>query len=267
MLSLAAALVSAPPAVLDWTTLSAGVEYRTFEFAPGAAQGDGLLHVVRVDPKRALIQIFTQTQAGRRGGANPTAAEWREKTKMVAVINAGMFATDHRTHTGYLRVGEHINSGRWVDKYRSILLVGPSAPDVPYFTIVDAEPGQSASAFADYTIVSQNLRLIRGPGRNAWARSERRWSEAALALDESGRVLLLFSRSPLSMHDFNRRVLALPLKVTRAMHLEGGPEASLSFSGAGVARDLAGSYETGFNENDDNEAQWGLPNVLGVKSK
>lgn len=48
------------------------------------------------------------------------------------------------------------------------------------------------------------------------------------------------------------------------MHLEGGPEASLSLRAPGLHVDLAESYETGFMENDDNESQWPIPNVLGV---
>ena len=31
-----------------------------------------------------------------------------------------------------------------------------------------------------------------------------------------------------------------------------------------VDMDLNGSYETGFNENDDEKTQWPIPNVLGV---
>lgn len=48
------------------------------------------------------------------------------------------------------------------------------------------------------------------------------------------------------------------------MHVEGGPEASLSIHTGGVDLDLCGSYETGFNENDSNTHQWAIPNVLGV---
>ncbi|MFL6246152.1 MAG: hypothetical protein ACJ74H_09015 [Thermoanaerobaculia bacterium] len=64
------------------------------------------------------------------------------------------------------------------------------------------------------------------------------------------------------MHDFNRRLLALPLDIRQAMHLEGGPEASLSIHVPGI--DLCGSYETGFLEDESNREQWPLPNVLGV---
>ena len=64
--------------------------------------------------------------------------------------------------------------------------------------------------------------------------------------------------------EFNEKLLALGLGITRAMHVEGGPEASLTIRSAKVNLDLCGSYETGFNENDNNKQQWPIPNVIGV---
>jgi hypothetical protein len=68
------------------------------------------------------------------------------------------------------------------------------------------------------------------------------------------------------MCELSRRLLALPLGLVRAMHVEGGPEASLSVHGMGIDLSLSGSYETGFNENDQNQLQWPIPNVLGVEA-
>ena len=66
------------------------------------------------------------------------------------------------------------------------------------------------------------------------------------------------------MRDFNALLLQLPLDIAGAMHVEGGPEASLSVHGGGINLDLMGSYETGFFESDDNHRQWPIPNVIGV---
>jgi hypothetical protein len=71
----------------------------------------------------------------------------------------------------------------------------------------------------------------------------------------------------MAMHHFNAFILGLPLGIVRAMHVEGGPEASLSIRAPGLSLDLSGSYETGFNENDDNSGQWPIPNVIGVVAK
>ena len=101
-------------------------------------------------------------------------------------------------------------------------------------------------------------------GHNVWSQQPRLWSIAALAQDEAGRILFLHARSPLSVHDFIAAVQALPLSLTRAMYLEGGPEATLYVNAGGVEIERFGSYETGFNENDDNSSAWPLPNVIGV---
>ena len=66
------------------------------------------------------------------------------------------------------------------------------------------------------------------------------------------------------MHDFNAAVLSMPLGVVKAMHVEGGPEASLSIHAGGVDLDLMGSYETGFTEHDDVAEPWQIPIVTGV---
>lgn len=66
------------------------------------------------------------------------------------------------------------------------------------------------------------------------------------------------------MQELNDTLLALPLGITSAMHVEGGPKASLSIHAGGVDLDLNGSYETGFNENEDEKAQWPIPNLLAV---
>jgi len=138
---------------------------------------------------------------------------------------------------------------------------------VPAAVMVDLDAPGAEAGLAAYGTVVQNLRLIRAPGRGVWGKQERRWSEAAVAADKSGRILFIFSRRPYAMQELNDKLLALPLGITAAMHVEGGPEASLSIHAGGVDLDLNGSFETGFNENDDERAQWPIPNLLAVPRK
>jgi hypothetical protein len=245
-----------------WRSLGRGVEYVAIPLSPKPAIGDGLLQVVRIDPSLATLRARVAAQLD---GRPRTAREWCDDPRVVAVINAGMYDRDFSTHIGFLRVGNRIGSARWARKYGSILLLGPRHPNLPAATIRDAPPDGRAADFDAYDTVIQNLRLIRDPAINVWAQSARRWSEAAIALDRNGRILFLFCRSPFTMHDFNALVTRLPLGVIRAMHVEGGPEASLSVRGPGMTLDLAGSYETGFNTGDDNMKQWPLPNVVAVE--
>jgi hypothetical protein len=240
-----------------WRAVIPGVESGVFDSA-----ASGGLHVVRVDPRRARLRAVMASAHGRKAR---TAGAWCDSEHLAAAINLGMFLDDGLANVGYARDGGHINHPRWVKSYHSALVIGPRKAGLPAAAIVDVDSAEDRLRLDDYETVVQNLRLIRAPGRGAWGSQSRRWSEAAIAMDRAGRILFVHSRAPHSMAEFNRLLLALPLDVVTAMHVEGGPEASLSVRGP-LHVDLNGSFETGFNENDAVSEQWPIPNVLGVEA-
>jgi hypothetical protein len=254
LLLLLLALPTGPEAV-TWRTLQPGVELA--EVGPEATR----LYLVRIDPARATLEVV---MASATDGRTRTAGEWCRTHKLAVAINMGMYRDDKRTNAGHAHAPGHVNNARWNPKYNSALAFGAHA-GAPAAALLDLDSPGAREKLADYPTVVQNLRLIRAPGRGVWSQQERRWSEAAVAVDRDGRVVFAFSRSPHSMYAFNQRLLALPLGISAAMHVEGGPEASLSIHTGGVDLDLNGSYETGFNENDDEHAQWPIPNVLAVR--
>lgn len=242
-----------------WRTLQPGVELASIPAGTMPSGKAGRLYVVRVDAERAKIGVGLASE----GSAARTAGEWCRASRFAVAINLGMFQTDRRSNVGYLRHGRHVNNPRW-NSYRSAVAINPSKKSLPRTLWVDLESSKPDPRFADYDIVVQNLRLITKDRKNVWSRNDRRWSEAALAIDSRGRLLFLFSRAPYSMRDFNAFLLRLPLDIAGAMHLEGGPEASLSIHVPGLDLDLSGSYGTGFLRDDSNQRQWPIPNVLGV---
>jgi hypothetical protein len=250
---------------LAWRALQPGVEYAVA--APGRPAGDlagadARLHIVRIDPGRAQLRAVMASAAD---GQPRTAAEWCRQHRLAVAINLGMYREDGLTNVGHAHTARHVNNARWLTKYRAVLAFDPLGAGLAPARLLDLDDPAAPDALRGYLTAVQNLRLIRAPRRNVWAARGRRWSEAAVGIDDEGRVLFLFSRLPYEMNEFNRRVLALPLDLQAAMHVEGGPEASLSIHAAGVDLDLNGSYETGFNENDDERRQWPIPNVLGVR--
>ena len=247
---------AAPPA---WKAVQRGVEYAALD--AGATPADGRIHVVRIDPKQASL-VAVMASAGDRKPR--TAAAWCRERKLAVAINLGMYRDDGLTNVGHAHAPGHVNNAHWSEKYKSALAFGPNRPGLPTAEMVDLDTSGSEAALAAYGTVVQNLRLIRGPGRNVWGKQQRRWSEATVAADKTGHILFIFSRRPYAMNDWNDKLLALPLGITAAMHVEGGPEASLSIHAGGVDLDLNGSYETGFNENDGENAQWPIPNLLAV---
>lgn len=237
-----------------------GVEYGALEVAK-----DDVFHVVRIDPKRApLVAAMASATADRQPR---TTQRWCDERKLIAGINLGMYLDDHRSNVGYAVVRGHANQKRWHPDYKSVLVWDPKKKGLPAATLIDLDSPRARERIADYQSAVQNLRLIKSPGINVWADQPRAWSESAIALDGAGRILFVFARRGHKMIDFNRLLLALPLDVgiTAAMHVEGGPEASLCVRGQ-PPLDLFGSYETGFWPRDDNAQQWQIPNVIGVEA-
>ncbi len=253
-LALLAAIATAPPAAAHERTpafrvIAPGVELAVVDIGAGE-----MLHAVRIDPAVAHV---VAAAAAAEDGRSRTAGQWAKDKHLSVVINAGMFALeDMSSHEGYFRAGGRVLQPAWKRAYKSVLAVDDKSATM-------ADCGARCPSFDGAPVVVQNLRLI-GAGKGVWSENGRKWSEAAVAVDGEGRVLFLFSRAPFSMAQWNARVLASGLGVVRAMHMEGGPEASLSIHVPGVDLDLCGSYETGFRESDDNRAQWPIPNVLGV---
>jgi len=254
-------------AVSDWKTIAPGMDYKYITTKTPSPVGDSSIFILRMDPNLWRLEPVGISQTGESAGH--TARDWSQGHKYSAAINAGMFATDYKTHLGYMRSASHTNNGH-SNAYQSVAAFEPrDSQSLPLFHIFDLDaPGvHFQDILKDYTSVLQNLRLVKRSGLNQWSQQERKWSEAALGEDDAGRILFIYSRSPFSMHDLNDELLAPGIGLVAAQHLEGGPEAQLYIHVGALELELCGSYETSFKENDSNSVAWPVPNILGVRPR
>lgn len=254
--------VSAVSADGIFKSVSKGVEYGIF--SPRAVgYPEPKIHIVRIDPGQAKLGLLL---ASEEKIENKTVSDWCKDYRMITAINAGMYLKDYKTNVGYLRKGSYIQNKRWNKKYLSVLAFNPKMPGIEPAVLVDVDtqdPGRILDKLSRYDAVVQNLRLVKGNGINVWGKSEKKWSESAIGFDRQGRVLFIFCRYPLDMWQFNENIKSLGLGITRMMHLEGGPIASLSIRSKNLKLDLAGSYESNSNSSG-NDSQYPIPNVIGV---
>lgn len=251
----------------EWHSLSPGLDLKVLPLKVSASPDDASITVLRIDPKLWELLLVGTSLSGEHHGH--TAKEWCKRDTFTAAINAGMFGADQKTHLGYARLREHVYNSR-INAYQSVAAFDPRDPQVhPHFHIFDLDaPGvRFENIQRDYASVVQNLRLVKRPGQNQWGQQARRWSEAALGEDDLGRILFVFARSPLSMHDLNRELLSGGIGLVAAQHLEGGPEAQLYLHVGGTELEKFGSFETSFKEDDKNPVAWPIPNVLGIRPR
>lgn len=253
-------------AFASWQDLAPGMELGRFRVSHPNVPGESQITILRVDPHRWDLIFVGISQTGATSGL--TAKQWSKKHNLVAAINAGMFATDYKTHVGYLRFRGHENNKN-INRYQSVAAFDPRRDQLPRFRMFDLDaPGVSMTTILqDYSSAIQNLRLIKRPGENRWSQQKKKWSEAALGEDRGGRILFIFSRSPFSMHDLNNRLLSLDIGLVAAQHLEGGPEAQIWVGIGELELEMSGSYETSFNENDEIRFAWPVPNILGIRPR
>lgn len=204
--------------------LAPGLELLRFDVEARAPRADGGLHVLRIDPELWDLGVLTADRHG--DGRKRTLAAWGREFGLAAAVNAGMYQADNSSHVGFSQVDGRVANPS-ANHYLSAFVCDPvDTVDAP-FAIVDLDETPLDVLRLRYRTVVQNLRLIKHPGRNRWSPGRDRWREASLAEDHQGRALLIFCERPMAMHDFNEMLLALPLGVAAAQHLEGSAAAGL----------------------------------------
>jgi hypothetical protein len=252
---------SKPPAA-SWQILEAGLELGTFQAPRASIAGDFVIRVLRIDPERLKLRLLNASAPGQ---SEPlTAKEWCSRNGLVAAINASMYRGDQKTGLSLMKTGTHTNNPV-LSKDKAVLAFDRLVPDIPAVKIIDRECEDFETWKNRYGTLIQSIRMISCRGGNVWSRQPRIWSTAAIGIDKQGKALFIHVRSPYSTHDFINMLLELPIGLAWAMYVEGGPEAQLYVRGPGQEYEFLGSYETGFfNENDQNDRAWPIPNVVGI---
>ncbi len=245
----------------SWITIDDGMSYAKFRVPTVSFSSDSTITVIRIDPKQYALKLFTVSELG---GENRTVRDWAKEQGVIAAINAGMYLTDYSTSCGYMKNHTHFNNRRINKTYHSFAAFDPVKRGNAPFRIFDDDAVPVDSIVNGYSTVIQNLRLVKRPGINQWKQQEKNWNEAALGEDRAGNILFIFSRIPMTMHDFNNLVLSLPIGLQCAQHLEGGPPASLYLHLNGVEIARTGMYGADCSSENSDSLFNPLPNVIGV---
>lgn len=262
--ALAAAITAAPaPAVEQkdvaspWQALEPGLEYALFD-GPAADVGDRKIAVLRIDPARFELRLLNASAPNE--GELRTARAWAYRAGASAAINASMFQEDFRSSVSLMRTRDHVNQRR-LSKDKAVLAFDPLVSGVPPVRIVDRDCEDFGQAERRYGSLVQSIRMISCDRRNVWAPSDRRFSTAAIGTDARGRVLFIHARSPWPVYELVKALLSLPIDVTQAMYVEGGPEAQLFARSGKHEIERVGGFE-GAARTAENPRAWPVPNVV-----
>jgi len=246
-----------------WRMIDEGLFIGEFDAPQRSEIGDSKVTIVKIDPKHYSFKLLCASEHSNIGR---TAKEWGKKYHLISAVNAGMFQADGITNVGYMKNFNHVNNPK-LNNHNAVLAFNPNDPTVPDIQIIDRRCQDFGELRHKYRTLVQNIRMISCQQKNVWSKQDKMWSMVILGIDKRGKVLFMFTRSSYSVHDFIHILLSLPISIYNAMYLEGGPEATLYFSANDIEFERFGSYETGFNEDDNNDRAWRIPNVIGIVKK
>ncbi len=268
LILISAAALEAPAGDMDrntgWRRLDEGIELGIF-FSPQPTEvGDSLIRVLRINPNFYRLRLFNVSAI--QNGNPLTPKQWSRQNGLTAVINASMYQADYKTSVSLMRTKGHINNPR-LSKDMTVLAFDRQANSVPHVKLIDRQCENFEFWKKKYATLIQSIRMISCTGKNVWKQQPRRWSTSAIGLDRQNNILFIHVRSLYSTHDLINALKKLPLKISRAMYTEGGPQAQLYINSQNKEYEFVGSYEVGSNDANKGSIAWPLPNVVGVSKR
>lgn len=246
-----------------WRELDEGLYTADFDAPHKSEAGDSKITAVKIDPTFYAFQLLCASELGRQ---RLKVKDWCEKYSLIAAVNAGMFQQDGFRSVGYMKNHDRTINSR-VSRENTILAFNRSEPDLPEIQIIDRECQDFENLKRYYATMVQSIRMISCDQENVWSQQPGKWSTVAIAEDQSGKILLLFTRTPSTVHDFIENLLALPLDIRTAMYLEGGPQASLYLSTPKGHIERYGMWEGAIEDSGSFQFALPIPNVIGITKK
>ena len=264
-LGLVAFALSAQPEARAQPATDAGlrVERVRLPRAPRVEVGNRTLTVVRVDLRRYRIAVLSAVRDGRPRPLD----EWVRDFDLTGGINAGMFLPNRRP-VGTLVDRGQVLSDRNPGRFNGTVGWGPRGHGTRIGVGGAGCPIGRDGVLERFSSAVQGFRMMidcRGRAR-PWP-TRRIYSAAAFGADAQGRAVFVHTRTPYRMDVLNRMMVELDLGIRGLVYMEGGPEASLVVRAPGRDVTEIGSWEDGFNPNDDNRQLWDIPSVIGFRPR
>lgn len=249
------------PQQKPWVQLEPGLEFGAFISPEKSPVGDNLIRILKIDPKRFQFRLLNASASP--GGKRLSAKQWVRQNGMVAAINASMYQADKLTSVSLMKTFGHVNNS-WYSKDRALLVFDSKKRSLPHAQILDRDCQSVDQLRKLYHTLIQSIRMISCNGKNVWEQQDKKWSTAAIGMNQKGNILFIHVRSPFSTHDLIDNLLKLPIHLKRAMYVEGGSEAQMFVHSGKNELEFVGSYSTGTSETDANSLAWPIPNVVGI---
>jgi len=223
--------------------------------------GDPFVAALRIDPSRYRFQVYHFTQLDT---APLTIEEWRNRTRALAVFNAGQYYPD-LSYMGLLVSGNQRFGSKLHRQWQGLFLAEPGKNPTHKARILDLKYARFSPDSTPYTQIAQSFMLFDVGGKKRVKKGDWVANRTAVAEDSRGRILIFVSEGALTLWDFAALLQNSKLGLLRAMSMDGGYESELAVGSGRFSYVTYGQWET--NDYGDISLpgiHMGLPAVIGV---
>ncbi|MCA1906015.1 MAG: phosphodiester glycosidase family protein [Desulfarculus sp.] len=237
-----------------WQELRPGLDLGFIMVEASLRAGSPRLAVLRVDPERFRFRVLTAPE----GQDGYSAAEWRKRSRALAVFNAGQF-TAERTYLGLL-IQDGKTRGNLVNHLEALFLAEPDDPLLPRARVVDLHYTAFEAKNNPYRQAAQSLMFLDRFGQIRVRRSQKAAHRTLVAEDGQGRIWVMVSEGKHTLYELARVVSESNLGLREVMCMDGGAEAQLDLQVGEISYQQAG----GPSESPDLPLPWPPANLLAA---
>jgi len=253
--------------IINWEQLDEGLFFAEITGPHISKFADSKISLLKISPVYFNFELVTSSESD---STLRTTRDWCELKKLAGGINAGMYSLkDHISGIGYMQNYTHINNPVIKENLNALLVFNPKNKSLAPVQIVDMKNQDWKSVLNNYNSCFQSIRMIDNNGEPVYwnKKPELKCSMSLLALDKSGNVLFIFTRSPYSANEMINFMKKPELHIQSAMYLEGGPEATLYVKTSNAEIIKFGSYVSYSKPDDTNAEERKMPNIIGFSKK
>lgn len=179
---------------------------------------------LRIDPRRYCFKVMNFRN---EGASQPLRLwEWMDRSKALAVFNAGQYYPDF-SYMGLLVSGGRKIHGRLHRLFQALFLAEPSQDGVPAARILDLAEEDFDPEKPGYLEIAQSFMLLDIWKNIRVRRSPNMAVRTILAEETEGNLLLLLTQGPYTLWDLAQELRDGPFAILKAMSMDGGEEAQL----------------------------------------
>ncbi len=202
----------------NWDRLADGLEVTVWTPGEACAQVPPL-YMMKIDPERFRFAVYHYRAEGLESPL--TLGDWHQRTKALALFNAGLFMDDF-SYLGLLYKDGKSLGGKRHGLWQGLFIAEPLAPSLKKARVLDLKHDAFDDDKPAYQEAAQSLMLLDRRGTPRVRQSGKAAQQTVVAETREGRLLVIMSKGEVPLWELAVCLRDGLREISHAMAMDGG---------------------------------------------